>query len=231
MKTGSAFSSPWQPQSKRSRERSIKKGAILRVAVSAFNERGYLATSLDDVASTLNVTKATIYHYFTTKEDILYECLKIGIGEVQAAITKGVRQDGTGAERLRTLLLGYGEVALSDFGRCVMRTTRSDLSADKWDSAMKLKRAIGASIRKVISDGIADGSLVQNKVSVIMYTATGALDALPLWYKPSGALSAPKFVASVVSLLMDGLCSNSPAGSQPTRPHRPRTRISAKTRA
>ncbi len=53
--------SPWRKREERVRDREIKREAVLRTAVMLFNEKGFQATSLDDVAKALNVTKPTIY--------------------------------------------------------------------------------------------------------------------------------------------------------------------------
>ena len=64
-----AKSSPWPTAEERGRERQLKREAVLHTAVQSFNERGFHATSLDEVAESLNVTKPTIYHYFGSTQN------------------------------------------------------------------------------------------------------------------------------------------------------------------
>ena len=58
----------------REQQFSLKRAALLREAGRAFSLRGYHNTSLEDVAKTLDVTKAALYYYVTNKQEILFEC-------------------------------------------------------------------------------------------------------------------------------------------------------------
>ncbi|MFX9722031.1 helix-turn-helix domain-containing protein, partial [Acinetobacter baumannii] len=70
---------PPTPPKKRTRKlppkHDDKLELILRQAARLFSERGYATTSLDDVADALEMHKATLYHYISGKEEILYRCL------------------------------------------------------------------------------------------------------------------------------------------------------------
>jgi AcrR family transcriptional regulator len=72
-KQGAPPVSPWRASRERAREREIKREAVIRAAVHAFNRKGYHNTSLDDIAAALDVTKPTVYYYVTSKEQLLFE--------------------------------------------------------------------------------------------------------------------------------------------------------------
>ena len=74
--------------------RALKREAVLRVAVRMFNERGFHATSLDEVAERLNISKPTLYYYVKNKDEILFECVNIGLRQLQDAIAQ---EHGRGA--------------------------------------------------------------------------------------------------------------------------------------
>ncbi len=79
VRTSAAAASPWPTPEERAREREQKREAVLSTAVRLFNSKGFHATSLDDVALALNVTKPTIYHYFANKDEVLFECVRRGL--------------------------------------------------------------------------------------------------------------------------------------------------------
>src|SRR5882724_13115388 len=60
----------------------VKRRMALETAARAFNERGFYKTSLDDIAAELNVTKAALYYYFRSKDEILYECHSAAIQSI-----------------------------------------------------------------------------------------------------------------------------------------------------
>ena len=71
--------SPFRSTRTNDGERREKRQALLVAAVRMFNERGFHATSLEDVAASLGVTKPVIYHHLGNKEQVLFECVRIGL--------------------------------------------------------------------------------------------------------------------------------------------------------
>ena len=84
------------PQSPRVREKHDRRSKeILRAALRGFRERGYHATTLDDIAERLGVRKTALYHYFPDKESILYACHQESLAELDRII-KGTKALETG---------------------------------------------------------------------------------------------------------------------------------------
>ena len=197
--------SPWQKPEGRERERIEKREAVLATAVRAFNELGFHRTSLDDVATALNVTKPTIYHYFSTKDEILFECVRRGLERIREATETGQAGDGNGLQRLRALLLNYAMVMTMDFGMCVIRTADHELSADSRAKFRALKREIDQTIRRVMASGMEDGSIEPGDVRMMTFTVTGALNWIARWYDPEGSIAAEDVAAQTVDNLIRGL--------------------------
>src|SRR5207302_1362272 len=86
--------SPWRASRERLRARELKREAVIRAAAREFNRKGYHNTSLDDIATALEVTKPTVYYYVTSKEQLLFECFVAGVEHIRRLIREGV-QDGS----------------------------------------------------------------------------------------------------------------------------------------
>src|SRR5215472_6749924 len=80
-KSPAASPSPWRA---RRRDREVKREAVIRTAARAFNRKGYLNTSLNDIATALEVTKPTVYYYVTNKEHLLFQCFLAGVEPIRA---------------------------------------------------------------------------------------------------------------------------------------------------
>lgn len=197
--------SPWSSPDAREREREAKREAVLRTAARFFNERGFHATSLDDVAAALNVTKPTIYHYFANKDEILYECTRRGLDQIAAIARHSADQRGTAADRLRAMLTAYALIMLDDFGICVARTQDHLLSPESRKGFRALKREIDGLIRQVIAEGVAEGSLSVPDVRVASFTAGVALNGLGSWFRPDGPVGAEDTARLTVAVLLDGM--------------------------
>ncbi len=201
----SEIDSPWASASERERERAAKREAVLRTAARLFNAKGYHATSLDEVAVALNVTKPTIYHYFANKDEILFECTRRGLDAIVAAARAATAQGGTAADRLRVLLMTYASCMLDDYCMLVARTQDNQLSPDSRAQFRALKREIDGHLRQVIADGVADGSLAVADVRIAAFAMASALNGLGSWFNPEGPHSVEETARLAVSTLLDGV--------------------------
>ena len=196
--------SPFRTPEQREQDRAAKREALLRAAVRMFNERGFHATSLDDVAASLGISKPTIYHYLGNKEQVLLECVTRGLNQLLDAAAEARASDGSGAERLASFLRRYAEINMDDFGRCVIRTGDSALSPDGVRKFRALKRGIDIAMRDLIAEGIEDGSVAPVDPRMLAFTLAGALNWPAYWHSPDGAQSPEQISRVMVDLLAQG---------------------------
>src|SRR3546814_2927843 len=105
-----------------------------------FNARGFHATSLDDLAASLGISKPTIYHYLGNKDQVLLECLTRGLMQLRAAAEEAQTLPGTGLDRLRAFLLSYADVNMRNFGKSVIRTCEDALAPERAERLREMKR-------------------------------------------------------------------------------------------
>ncbi len=204
-KSHTKFASPWPTKLERKQERAVKREAVLHAAVQSFNSKGFHATSLDEVAASLNVTKPTIYHYFANKDEILFECVRLGLDGIQRAAKAVQENGGSGSERLIALMRRYAIIMTRDFGICVTRTADHELSSQAKEQFRSLKREIDHAVRAVVIDGMRDCSLAVGDPKVVTFTITGALNWIARWYDPEGPLSPEQIADGCIATLMNGL--------------------------
>lgn len=189
----------------------MKREAVLHAAVQSFNRNGFHNTSLDDVAASLNVTKPTIYHYFANKDEILFECVRLGLEGIRIAAETVERNGGSGMDRLKALMRRYAIIMTQDFGMCVTRTADHELSAGAKAQFRALKREIDHTVRRVIADGMRDGSIAPGDPKIVTFALTGALNWIARWYDPEGPLSPDEIADSCLAVLLHGLALRSGA--------------------
>ncbi|UZW57784.1 TetR/AcrR family transcriptional regulator [Sphingobium sp. JS3065] len=197
--------SPFRTPAQKEAERAAKRDAVLRAAVRMFNERGFHATSLDDVAATLGISKRTIYHYLANKDQVLLECITIGLHQLLEAAEEARREPGDGRHRLTRFLRRYAEVNMEDFGRCVIRTGVEALSPESLPRYRQLKREIDAALRTMIQEAIDEGSIAPVDVKLAAFTLAGALNWPARWHDPEGPLPVDSIAVMLVDILTKGL--------------------------
>lgn len=196
--------SPFPTQQQREQDRAAKRSAVLRAAVQMFNERGFHATSLEDVAASLGISKPTIYHYLGNKDQVLLECVTIGLQQLLEAAAVARAESGKGIDRLRSFLRRYAEVNMDDFGRCVVRTGEEALSPESVRRFRDLKREIDTAMRALIAEGIADGSIAAADPKLLAFTLAGALNWTARWHDARGPQSEQQIADKMVSILTAG---------------------------
>lgn len=197
--------SPFRTPQQRAEERSAKRHAVLLAAVRMFNQRGFHATLLEDVAASLGISKPTIYHYLGNKEQVLLECVALGLEQFLEAIDEARQVPGSGLDRLRHFLCRYAEINMDDFGRCVIRTGVEALSPEGAESLRQRKRRIDQAMRDLIEEGMADGSIAPSDPKMLAFTLAGALNWPARWHVPDGELSADAIARQMVDILTVGL--------------------------
>ena len=197
--------SPWARRGDRESERAEKRAAVLATAVAFFNRNGFHATSLDDVATALQVTKPTIYHYFSSKDEILFECVRLGLEGIRDAAEAAARRGGSGLTRLRALMREYARIKTRDFGMCVSRTSEDQLAPESRARFRALKREIDDILYAVIAEGMRDGSIAPGNPRLVAFTVAGALNWIARWYDPQGPLTPDEIADGAVETLISGL--------------------------
>ncbi len=220
-----ASSSPWASSRERRRDREVKREAVIRAAARAFNHKGYHNTSLDDIAATLEVTKPTVYYYVSNKEQLLFQCFLAGVEQIRAAFREVKDLEAPAGERLNAVLRHYGEAVASEFGWCMVRAEDQDLSPAMSRHIKALKSEVDQGIRRLIREGVQDGSIGPCDPKMTAFALAGALNWIAHWYRENQSLSGAEIAAAFVSIFEGGLRPRSASQTRTRMPSRRRVRI------
>jgi AcrR family transcriptional regulator len=199
----SAPQSPWP--ARRRRGHAIKREAVIRAAARAFNAAGYHNTSLDDIAAALHVTKPTIYYYVENKEQLLFQCFLAGLEPINAALRAAAALRLPARERLAAVLRDYARAIASEYGWCMVRAADQDLSREMRAHIQALKSGIDQGIRRLIRDGIEDGSIQRCDPKMTAFAIAGALNWIAHWYRENQQLNADQIAESFLRIFEHGL--------------------------
>ena len=195
----------WSPVNLRVRDRERKRDAVIQAAARAFRARGYHNTSLDDIATVLNVTKPTVYHYVENKEQLLFECFRSGLQQIMQAFDEVADSKAKARDRLAVVMTRYAEAITSDFGWCMVQAENQDLSATMSRKVKLLKSEIDQGLRRLIAEGAKDGSLRQCDAKMAAFAIAGALNWIAHWYRSDDELSATEIAEQFIDLFVKGL--------------------------
>jgi AcrR family transcriptional regulator len=197
--------SPWRASRERLRDRALKRAAVIRTAAREFNRKGYHNTSLDEIAALLEVTKPTVYYYVTSKEELLFQCFRAGVEPIRAAFRAVRRLEVPARERLNAVLRHYGEAVASEFGWCMVRAEDQDLSPAMSRHIKVLKSEIDQGIRRLIREGVLDGSIQPCDPKMTAFALAGALNWIAHWYREDQSLTGAQIAEAFVTVFESGL--------------------------
>ncbi len=197
--------SPWRASRERLRDRQVKREAVIRAAAHAFNRKGYHNTSLDDIAAALEVSKPTVYYYVSNKEQLLFECFVAGIEPIRAAFREVRLLKAPARKRLKAVLRHYGQAVASEFGWCMVRAEDQDLSPAMSGHIKALKSEIDQGIRRLLREGMQDGSIHPCDPKMTAFALAGALNWIAHWYRENQTLTGIEIAEAFIAIFESGL--------------------------
>lgn len=191
----------------RDEQGGLKRFAILRTAAQLFNEKGFYETSLNDLAKRLNVTKPSLYYYVKSKDDILLQIMNQAVIEFTPAMTMAEQSGVSGLEKLRIFVNQYTKVMTGVFGKCMVLSGLGPLEQSSRNELTPTFRLLDTFVRKLLEEGIKDGSIAPCDTKITAFSIFGAMHWLTRWYRPGGELNAQEIADRVFSIFESGLKS------------------------
>lgn len=191
----------------REQQFSLKRAALLREAGRAFSARGYHDTSLEEVARTLDVTKAALYYYVKNKQEILFECHMMSLDLGEEALKFCEKNGKTGLDKVLLLISKYVELITSEMGSFAVLGEFDALEPENKAIVARRRDKFDRHFRRLIAEGMADGTVrsVDPKLTVFFYM--GAINWMTRWFRPDGPLPGEEIARSLVDLVRESIRS------------------------
>ena len=208
--SASAPASPWAEAPAREAQREAKRNAVLSTAAQMFNERGFRATSLDDIAARLHVTKPTLYYYVKNKDEILLECVKKGLHMTLEGIEASRQAGGNAVDQLRACMQVYADIVTQPFGMCLIRIGDEEVPEPSRTELRRMKSEIDQAFRRLVAQGVQEGALAPCDPKMTAFVIAGALSWIGRWYQSGGEYSAAQVAEQCIGTLMHGVLGPGP---------------------
>jgi AcrR family transcriptional regulator len=183
---------------------------ILRTAARLFQQRGYDATSMNDVAAALKLSKGGLYHHFQSKDEILFEIMNHAMEITQERVLNPVRGIADPEDRLRALIRLHIEVVLSPRDREI-----TVMLHENHPLPPALRKRINARKKDYIHFLESLMTEVQNKAQnqskskvsprAAAFALLGMINWIYQWYKPEGELQAQNLIPQFTELIFGGI--------------------------
>jgi AcrR family transcriptional regulator len=183
---------------------------ILEVAEGFLGQCGYNGTRLHLIAQRVGIQKASLFHYFPSKEHLYRAVVDEGFGETEATIRRVIETEGTPLQKVRLLVEAYVDMVAAhpDRTKILLRQSLGD-APDGYQPIPDSQRLLGAVV-KFIADGqqaqvfapIDPLALLLGIVGMVAFFFTSAPVLAPAWcgdpWGPSNVARVKQHVVEVV---------------------------------
>lgn len=187
---------------------------VRRTSLELFGKLGFNATGMRLIAQEAGVSIATVYHYISSKEDLLHDLLRENISALYTEASRGLQGRRTAKDRLRSLIEVHVTIHATERELCkVSDTELRSLSADAKTDVIELRDQYEGLWRTTLTQGKADGSFAFEDLTITSHALLEMCTGVVHWYQPGGRLPVKEVVRLQQELVLKMLGSDSKAAS------------------
>ncbi|MFF1452121.1 TetR/AcrR family transcriptional regulator [Streptomyces sp. NPDC058274] len=187
------------------------RDSVLQVAVTVFNERGYDGTSMEELAKRLGLSKSSIYHHVSGKDELLDLAVGRALDALFAALDDEDRSPAlTATARLEHIVHRSVEVLVAElpFVTLLLRVRGNSAVEQR---ALERRRELDHRVAELVARAAAEGG-VRSDIDPHLASRLlfGTVNSLIEWYRPEGGLPAAALADALTAVVFDGLRDRSP---------------------
>jgi len=189
----------------RARRDAYSLDELLAVVVRVFNERGYDATSMEDLARATGRTKSSIYHHVTGKEQLLSLGVARAVDALFAVLAEPGSTSGRAVERLEHVVRRSAQVLAEQlpYVTLLLRVRgNTEVERQALESRRAFDRRLSGLVAEAVREGDVRADLDPRLVTRLLF---GMVNSLTEWYRPGGEHGRQDVEDALVTLALDGL--------------------------
>jgi AcrR family transcriptional regulator len=183
------------------------QGGILEIAVAAFNQYGYEATSMGLLAERLGLSKAAIYHHVSSKEELLSLALDRALGALEGVLDEEGARTGSAVDRLSHVIDRAVHVLVSELPSVtLLLRLRGNTEVER--QALTRRREFDRAVTALVVAARDEGSLRSDiDPRIAERLVFGMINSIAEWYRPDGTEDVDRLAADVLTVALAGLRS------------------------
>lgn len=190
-------------------ETLVKKGRKQQIeekATQLFQEKGYAATSMRDLAQVLGIEAASLYSHIKSKEEILQKTCFLMAEEFFAAWSAVENENTSLAAKMKTAMIAHVKVVTKNTAAsAVFFNEWRHLSEPYLSDFLSMREDYEGRFMQIILDGMSSGEFKKVDKKFMMLTILSSLNWTHNWYNANGNLSPEEIGERLANLLLNGL--------------------------
>lgn len=186
------------------RKRARRRREIVQAALEAGREKGYHATTLEDIADRVGVRKAALYHYFADKDAILLACHRESLAELERIADASLAREGA-ASRLSFLIREHVRIMTETLEGSPLAFEVTALPAPARTEVIRGRDRFEGVLRAAVRNGVETGEFRRVDPKVAVFAILGAVNWIARWYRPDGGIPPARLGEEFADVLLGGL--------------------------
>lgn len=180
---------------------------VLAAAVELFASKGFDGTSVQEIVQRAQVTKGAMYHYFTSKDDLLYEIYHGLISAQLADLDEILSRRMSPPDTVRAIVANLIETTAARAEETAVFVREMYRLDDERLAAIRAaRRRYHETFRALIEKAQAEGAFsVVASAETVTLMVFGMINQLPTWYRPSGRKTSAQFAEEVSAFVLAAL--------------------------
>lgn len=183
-------------------DHSEKRGAIRKGAAAYFAANGFDRASMTGAATHCGVSKALIYHYYNSKDALLYDILHTHLSDLVETVNTAAQGDDQLRHLIRAILLAYRD---ADAEHKLQADAMAALPADKREPLMALQRRLiqimGEALQSASPTTMSDPA----RLRPVTMTVFGMLNWFYMWHRPGKGIGREEYADLLTDMVMGGI--------------------------
>lgn len=181
-----------------------RRREVLGAAAALYAERGYRATSMNDLAARVGLSKPALYHYVRSKEEVLVELYEGVLRSSRATVAEIEASSASAIDALRAVIVE--RVAYTCENQALLRVffeEEAGLPPDQLADVLQARRDYEDAVMAIVLRAVSEGSLslpVSSRIYV--NTLLGAANWVYKWFDPAGRLSPRALGEEIAAALL-----------------------------
>src|SRR3990170_235739 len=191
------------------RERRMQREEILAAAAQIFRDKGYHATSMQDIAEAVHLQKGSLYHHIRSKEEILASLLDRALDLLILSMQEVMASPLSVEQKLRSAMRMYADnIAVHSDLAAVLLLEYRNLSPRLRARHMGRRDRFEALWRELLRQGMQQGVFRTSDEKLVALAILGVQNWMLTWYRPEGPLSAAELSNRFADLFLNGLLTH-----------------------
>ncbi|GAA1000228.1 TetR/AcrR family transcriptional regulator [Subtercola frigoramans] len=179
---------------------------VVRAATRLFKERGIRGVTLQDIANEVNLTKGALYHYFSSREDLLRQVFGDWINEELESLREQTTRSGSATDELRAYVRYHVSSVASNIDLYSLSfSVESELPPEVRAEFRRLKRRSDSVLKEILLRGFTSGEFEHRDEKVIAFAIDGMCNWLSKWFTPDGPKSSLDIADDFIELILRGI--------------------------